>query len=71
MKCTKTTWKRALRTFIQTAVGYRAVNIALVDFSATKTVLKSVLIGLGVSAVSAGLSAVMNLEKKEDCNDDV
>lgn len=71
MKCTKETLKRAFRTFVQTALGYVAVNIAVVDFSAQKTVLKSVLIGLGVSAVSAGLSAVMNLEKKEDCENDI
>lgn len=71
MKCTKQTLKRALRTFIQTALGYVAVNIAVVDFSAEKEVLRSVLIGIGVSAASAGLSAVMNLEKKEDCRDDV
>lgn len=56
--------KRALRTFVQTAIGYLAVNIAVVDFSADKAALKSCLVGLGVSAVSAGISAVMNL--KED-----
>ena len=56
--------RRALRTFLQTAIGYLAVNIAVVDFSADKAALKSCLVGLGVSAVSAGVSAVMNL--KED-----
>ena len=56
--------RRALRTFVQTAIGYLAVNIAVVDFSADKAALKSCLVGLGVSAVSAGVSAVMNL--KED-----
>ena len=55
--------KRALRTFFQTAVGYLAVNVAVVDFSADKAALKSCLIGLGVSAVSAGISAVMNLKE--------
>lgn len=54
--------KRALRTFVQTAIGYLAVNIAVVDFSADKAALKSCLVGLGVSAVSAGVSAVMNLK---------
>lgn len=67
MICTKTTIKRALRTFIQTALGYIAVNIAVIDFSAGKEILKTALVGVGVSAVSAGLCAVMNLEKKEDC----
>ena len=56
--------KRALRTFLQTAIGYLAVNVAVVDFSADKVALKSCLVGLGVSAVSAGIAAVMNL--KED-----
>ena len=55
--------KRALRTFFQTAVGYLAVNVAVVDFSADKAALKSCLVGLGVSAVSAGISAVMNLKE--------
>ena len=56
--------RRALRTFLQTAIGYLAVNIAVVDFSADKAALKSCLIGLGVSAVSAGISAVMNLKEE-------
>ena len=56
--------KRALRTFVQTAIGYLAVNIAVVDFSADKVALKSCLVGLGVSAVSAGISAVMNLKEE-------
>lgn len=67
MSCTKNTIKRALRTFVQTALGYLAVNVAVVDFSAEKQLIKSALCGLGVSAVAAGLSAVMNLEKKEQC----
>lgn len=71
MKCTKMTVKRAVRTFLQTALGYIAVNLAVVDFSAEKAILKSALTGLGVCAVSAGLSAVMNLEKKEDCENDI
>lgn len=63
MKITEKTLKRALRTFVQTAVGYAAVNLMAVDFSASREVLKSALVGLGVSAVSAGLAAVMNLDK--------
>ena len=54
--------KRALRTFFQTAIGYLAVNVAVVEFSADNAALKSCLVGLGVSAVSAGISAVMNLK---------
>jgi hypothetical protein len=67
MKVTKVCIKKALRTFIQSAVAYVAVNIAIVDFSDGKEALKSTLIGLAVSSLAAGLSAVMNLEKKGDC----
>lgn len=70
MKFTKETAKRMLRTFIQAALAYIAVNIALVDFSSGKEVAKSGLIGLGVSALAAGLAAVMNLEKKESGEDE-
>lgn len=50
------TWaKRSLRTFLQTAVGYIAVNIAATDLT-----VKSAVLGL---AVSAGLAAVMNLKE--------
>ena len=69
MKITENTVKRALRTFVQTAIGYILINIVAVDFTASKDILKSALIGLGVSAVSAGISAVMNLDKR--CNDDI
>ena len=54
--------KRAVRTFGQAATGYIITNLCVVDFSSGKDVAKSALIGLGVSAVAAGLSAVMNLQ---------
>ena len=58
------TWiKRALRTFIQTAAGYIAVNIAAVDFTDT-SIIKTAVIGLCVSATAAGLAAVMNLKEE-------
>lgn len=57
--------KRALRTFFQTAISYIAVNIAVVDFSANKQALKSAIIGLIISAISGGISAVMNFKEKE------
>ncbi|MGI6269140.1 MAG: hypothetical protein ACOYKJ_01170 [Candidatus Howiella sp.] len=63
----KETLKRAARTFLQAAVGYFAANIALYvgsDFS-DLNVLKTVLMGVGVSAVAAGLAAVMNLPKTD------
>ncbi|MGN1124013.1 MAG: hypothetical protein ACI4RR_06675 [Eubacterium sp.] len=69
MKFSKNTLRKTVRTFIQTALGYLAVNIAVVDFSAEKAVIKSALLGVAVSAVSAGFCAVMNLEKKENGSD--
>lgn len=55
--------KRALRTFLQTAVGYIAVNIAVVDFSADGQAVKSAVTGLCVSAISAGIAAAMNFKE--------
>lgn len=65
MKFTKETLKRTIRTFIQALVAYLIVALPAVDFTAEKEVLKSTLLGLGASALAAGLSAVMNLEKPE------
>lgn len=65
MKCTKETLKRALKTFIQTVLAYLVINVAFVDFTQGRQALKTALTGLGVAALSAGLAAVMNLEKKE------
>lgn len=65
MKFTKKTLKRAYRTFIQAAVACIVVGIKVVDFSSDKETIKAALITLAVSAISAGLAAVMNLEKKE------
>ena len=64
MKVTQETVRRAVRTFAQTAVAYIAVNIAVIDFTETAAI-KSALIGLGVSAIAAGLAALMNLEPAE------
>lgn len=66
MKFTKETLRRALRTFLQAVISYIAVNLCVVDFNAESEVFTSALIGLGVSALAAGISAVMNLEKKDD-----
>ena len=65
MSFTKTTLKRMAKTFIQAFIAYLCVNIAVVDFNSDKDVLKQGLIGLCVSALAAGIAAVMNLEKKE------
>ena len=61
---TKETVRRSTRTFIQAAIGYISVNLIAVDFSCGKEVAKSAIIGLLVSAISAGVAAVMNLEKE-------
>lgn len=54
--------KRALRTFFQTAVGYIAMNLTIVDWNDVSA-LKNVLFGLGVSAIAAGTAAIMNLDE--------
>lgn len=64
MKWTSKTWKRAGRTFLQAIVSYIAVNLFVVDFSASKDVIKSALIGLCVSALASGLAGVMNMENQ-------
>ncbi len=65
---------RAMRTFLQTAFGYIATNLALYltesggmqDTSALRTGL----VGLCVSALASGLAAVMNREKRNHGEDD-
>lgn len=56
--------KRALRTAFQTMIGYIAVAMPSIDWSADRSILKPILIGVGISAVSAGLAAAMNLEEE-------
>lgn len=63
MKFTKETARRAIRTFIQTLVGYIAVNLPLIDFSAGVDAVKSALLGILVAGVASGISALMNTEK--------
>ena len=71
MKVTKETLKKAGRTFLQAAVGYIVANFAFVDFTATKEVIYSALIGLLASAGAAGVAALMNLEKGNGENAEV
>ena len=58
-------------TFLQTAIGYVITNVSLyftgIDFN-DESLLKNALIGLAISAFSAGASAVMNLEKGDKNN---
>ena len=69
---TKNCLVKALRTFLQTAIGYVLANLSLyiggVDFN-DGNVIKNALIGLAISAFSAGAAAVMNLEKGEEKQD--
>jgi hypothetical protein len=59
---------RAIRTFIQAALGYAAANIALIELT-DSTAVKTLL----ASAISAGLAAIMNadifLPQKDDDTD--
>ena len=68
MKCTgKECLKRAARTFVQSALGYAAVNlVTVVQTNATGgEALSTALRGLIVSAIAAGLAAIMNLPKRD------
>jgi hypothetical protein len=61
----KETFKRAGRTFIQAFAGYMAANLVTATAGLTDMdALTTALVGLGVSAVAAGLAAVMNLPVK-------
>lgn len=64
---TKECLRRARRTFVQTACGYIVTNIATacagLDFTDVDA-LTNVLVGLGISAVSAGAAAIMNLKEE-------
>jgi hypothetical protein len=65
MRFTSETAKRALRTFLQAAVAYIVTHAPIIDLTDADEVIKRALIGLVVSAISAGIAAAMNLEKKE------
>ena len=53
--------KRALRTFMQTAVGYFCTAIVAVDWGADKAIIKATVTGIIVSAIAGGISAAMNI----------
>lgn len=65
MKFTKNTAKRALRTFIQAFISFIVVNYTMIDVTGDRSAIKQAVIGLLISALAAGISAVMNLEGKE------
>jgi hypothetical protein len=64
----KNSTKRALRTFLQSFVGYIAANlvciIAGVDIT-TKEGLKVLLINLIIPAISTAMAKVMNIKEDE------
>lgn len=62
--------KRSIRTFLQAAVGYIVVSLPTVDWK-DGDILKTTLVGIGVSAVAAGCAAVLNfIEDKQDKKND-
>ncbi|MBQ1538784.1 MAG: hypothetical protein IIZ73_10790 [Ruminococcus sp.] len=59
--------KRALRTFLQSAVGYFCTAIVTVDWGADKAIIKATVTGIIVSAIAGGISAAMNIyDEKND-----
>lgn len=64
MKDWKNTLYRAARTFVQAALGYAAANVAGV-INADGDGMKAALGGLILSAVAAGIAALMNLPERE------
>ena len=66
MKSYKETIRRALRTFLQAALGYIVTNVTLVTMGYEAAEVRSALVGLFTAAIAAGLAAVMNLPAKND-----
>lgn len=64
--------RRAGRTFLQTSIGYILTNITVIATSSNwedVEWLKSALGGLAISAIAAGLAAVMNIPTKSQGGD--
>ena len=60
--------RRALRTFVQAALGYAAANAAgLIGEGAGLT--KNALAALAVASVAAGIAALMNVGPESPAND--
>lgn len=55
--------KRALRTFLQAAVGFASANIVLYFTGITYSEFSSAFMGLATSCIAAGLAAVMNMKE--------
>jgi len=56
--------KRALRTFLEAALGYASANMALALGGENINVSKAAVLALISSAVAAGIAAVLNMPKK-------
>jgi len=67
----KETLRRALRTFVQAAVGYVVAHAAITAGGVAdgSESLKSAIITLVAASVACGLAAVMNLPKKTQTDD--
>lgn len=66
MKITKETLRRSIRTFAQSALAYIMVNAVYINFTGDKITKKSSILALLVSALAAGISAAMNLERVDE-----
>ena len=52
---------KAFRTFIQAFIGSVAIIAPTIDYTASSDILKGSLMTLFISAISAGVCAVMNV----------
>ncbi len=57
--------KRALRTFLQAAVGFASANIVMYFTGITFNEFGSTICGLATSCIAAGLAAVMNMKEAD------
>ena len=56
---------RAIRTFLQAAVGFCSANIVMYFTGVTEGEFSSTLLGLFTSCIAAGLAAVMNMKESK------
>lgn len=56
-----TTWKRAARTFVQTATGFLLTELASGRYSLTDW--KTWIVAVAASSIAAGIAAVMNYKR--------
>lgn len=56
--------KRAGKTFVEAALSYIIINLDTI-FTADKSTIKTIIGGVAMSAIAAGISAVWNLKKDD------